>query len=222
MKGKVKYVPPRVLRELENIKSNYSLSDARAFDKMADLAPVGMEFEKMRDKFVMADIFKKRKKRGNIQDIGLAMVFIFSAVILFFVVTHGYSSFVDKAVNNTVINSSNATVTSFQETKELTSRLDYVVFALLMGFTLAIIITGYLVGGNPIFAFVYFIGIVLLVITSAIFSYVWNIISTKPIFGTLAADKFPISDFILGNFPLYIAIIGFIGMMVMFAKPREQ
>jgi len=62
-KGKVKYVPPKVLVELNNIKATYNIeSDARAFDKLAGFAPIGMEIEKMRDKFVLADLFKKKKK----------------------------------------------------------------------------------------------------------------------------------------------------------------
>ena len=62
-KGRVKYVPPKVLAELNNIKSTYNIeSDARAFEKLAEFAPIGMEIEKMREKFVLADLFKKRRK----------------------------------------------------------------------------------------------------------------------------------------------------------------
>jgi len=62
-KGKVKYVPPKVLIELNNIKATYNIdSDARAFEKLAEFAPIGMEIEKMRDRLVLADLFKKRKK----------------------------------------------------------------------------------------------------------------------------------------------------------------
>jgi len=93
---------------------------------------------------------------------------------------------------------------------------------LLIAFVLAIIITGWLVGGNPIFAFIYFIVLVILVAVSAIFSFTWNKLTTTALFGTLVADKFPAIDFILSNFPVFIAIIGFIGLMVMFAKPALQ
>jgi hypothetical protein len=62
IKGKIKYVPPNVLAELEVIKHNYNLdSDAHAFKKMAELSPIGMEFEKMRERFFLMDLFKKKK-----------------------------------------------------------------------------------------------------------------------------------------------------------------
>ena len=160
-------------------------------------------------------------KKASIQDLMLTMVIIFFAAILFFTTTHMYIKFVDKAVNTTAINSSQAAVDSFNKTKDLTSRLDYVIFALLMGMTLGIVITAWLVKAHPIFTFIWFIAMVVLVALSAIFSFVWEKISTKPIFGNLVTETFPITDFILTNFPVYITIVGFVGMMVMFAKPRE-
>ncbi len=63
-KGGMKYVPPRVLIELDNIKTIYDIKkDSRAFEKMAELTPVAMEVDKMMNKFVLADIFLKKKKK---------------------------------------------------------------------------------------------------------------------------------------------------------------
>ena len=160
-------------------------------------------------------------RKGTVQDVGVAMVYFFVAVIVFFVVTYSYGEFVDRAVNNTVINSSAASVTAFQNSKTLTERLDYVSLVLLIGFILAIIITGWFVGGNQLFAFIYFIVLILLIVTSAILSYVWNQVSTKAMFEA-TLTKFPIADYILSNFPIFITLIGFIGMLVMFAKPYLQ
>ena|SRR3990167_2612922 len=157
-------------------------------------------------------------KKGTVQDVAVATVMFFAVVILFFVVTYSYGAFVDKAINNTNINSSDTSVQAFQDSKTLTERLDYVAVVLLFGLTLAIIITGWFVGGNQLFAFIYFIVLVILIAVSAVFSYVWNQVSTKAMFA-VTLTKFPVSDFILQNFPMFITVIGFIGMMVMFAKP---
>ena len=45
-KGRIKYVPPKALEQLIIIKKTYNLSDARAFDKMAEFVPPGMEIER--------------------------------------------------------------------------------------------------------------------------------------------------------------------------------
>ena len=161
-------------------------------------------------------------KKASVQDVGWAMIFFFTAVVLFLVVTYTYSSVVDKIKLNPKINSSQVTINAFEDTKNLTSRYDYVSVAILLGFTLGIIISGWLVGGHPIFSVMYFIFLIVIVIASNIFAYVWNTIATKPMFITTVAAKFPVSNHILNNFPVYITVIGFIGMIVMFAKPRSE
>ena len=161
-------------------------------------------------------------KRGTLADVGLAMIFVFAAAVIFFTTTYVFNEFEADWSNNTLVNSSSAAVSTVSDVKDLANtRLDYVVFVILIGLTLAIIVTGWLVGGNPIFAWIYFIVLVIFVAVSSVLSYTWNELSNKAIFGTLAADSFPITDFILQNFPSIMAVIGFIGMIVMFAKPSD-
>ncbi len=150
-----------------------------------------------------------------------AMVILFIAAIVFVTIKYSYVRFVDQATNITSFNSSLDAVEALDATADLTDRFDYVVFVLLVGLSLAIIITGYLVPAHPIFAFIYFIALVILVAVSAIFSFAWETFSTKAIFVS-TVDQLPIIDLIMTNFPVYITIIGFIGMMVMFAKPRSD
>ena len=157
-------------------------------------------------------------KKATVQDVGVAMIFFFAAVIIFFIVTYSYGQVVDKLLLNPIFNSSADAVNVMQSSEDLTNRLDYVGVSLLFGLTLAIIITGWFIAGNQLFIIIYFIVLVLLIMTSAVLSYVWNVVSTKALFAPTLL-KFPVSDFVLQNFPMFITIIGFIGMMVMFAKP---
>ena len=82
-----------------------------------------------------------KHKKSNIQNIAYMMIYLFVAAILFTTVKYSYSQFVDKATNITSFNSSQAAVDALDKTKELTNRFDYIVFMLMIGFTLAIIIT---------------------------------------------------------------------------------
>ena len=87
------------------------------------------------------------------------------------------------------INESDAAVEALGTVNTISNRLDYVVFGL-------------------------FIGLVL----GMIFSNVWDTVTQSSIFGTTVAN-FPITNNIMGNLPLYLGIIGIIGLVVMFAKP---
>jgi len=61
--GRRMYVPKKLIDELANVKANYNIDkNCKAFDKMAELAPVAMEFEKMQRKFFLLDLFEKKKK----------------------------------------------------------------------------------------------------------------------------------------------------------------
>ena len=160
----------------------------------------------------------RKNKKGNIQEIAIAMIILFVAAIMFVTVKYTYGEFVDKATAISAFNTSAAAVTALEETYELTNRLDYVLFVLLIGFSLAIIVGGWFSGGHPMMSFIYFVALVLMVAVSAVFSFVWVKISENIILAT-TVDSFPIINLILTNFPTYIAILGFVGMLVMFARP---
>ena len=68
--GKKTYVPPSVLEELEKIKQlkghNKERWQAEAFKEMTDYSKVGRRVEEMKDRLTLADVFKKKKKGGNI------------------------------------------------------------------------------------------------------------------------------------------------------------
>ena len=61
-KGKVKYVPPNVLQELENVKAERNFdSDADAFKDMVRYCEIGRELEKMRRS--MFPLIERKGKR---------------------------------------------------------------------------------------------------------------------------------------------------------------
>lgn len=64
-RGTKKYVPKSLIEAMTEVKLNYHYDkDSMAFHKMAELSRNGMEIERMRDRFMLQDIFgKKRKKR---------------------------------------------------------------------------------------------------------------------------------------------------------------
>ena len=157
-------------------------------------------------------------KKATARDVILIGVVVFGFGLAFFVLYNVFDTAVDKIVSIPVINSSPAAVEAFQSTDVVISKLDYLIFALFIGMILALIITSWFIGGEPIFMFVYFIFVVISVVVGAVLSNAWETFTGSSVFGlTIAA--FPITNHILSYLPLYMAVAGFIGIVAMFAKP---
>ena len=161
-------------------------------------------------------------KKASIRDVLIVVVVFFVVMMGFFLMNFTTKTITTAMKNNTQIASVPEAVTSLDSTSNMVDRLDYLGFGLLIGLLLAMMIAGYFVGGNRIFMFVYFIIIILAVIVSAVLSNVWgDVTGLSTIFGT-TISAFPLSNHIIGNFPIYTAIAGFIGIISMFAKPTTE
>jgi hypothetical protein len=84
--------------------------------------------------------------------------------------------------------------------------------------SLALLITGWFVGGNPLFMFVYFIVVVLATVAAGVLAWFWEQFSQASVLAASLAS-FPITDHLVSNLHIYIAVLGVVGMVVMFAKP---
>ena len=152
------------------------------------------------------------------KDVVLIATLITALAIAFFVVHSVINTVVDDMIVNPVINSSEESVSALSAVKPVTNRFDYVIFGTFMALLLSLIVTAWFVGGHPVFMFVYFIVIVIAVILATLLSNVWYTVINKSVFlGTIG--YFPITDHLIQNLPFYTAIAGFIGLVVMFAKP---
>lgn len=150
-------------------------------------------------------------------DVMLIGVLVFALGIGLFVI-YGVLSPVITAMEHSPINESSVALDSLTGSRNVLAKFDYVVFGLFIALALGLVITSWFIGGNPLFMFIYFLVIVIAVVTSAIMSNVWETVSGASIFGTNIA-AFPITNHLLGLLPYYVGVIGFIGIVVMFAKP---
>jgi len=130
------------------------------------------------------------------------------------------STSINTAMANTpVVNSSQAAMVAFGGMDKTVSRIDMLVMGVFGGLTIALLITSWFIAGIPIFMFIYFCIVVIGVLFSAALANAWEtMMSTNVLYTTL--PYFPIANNIMFHLPLYTAIIGFIGLVVMFAKPR--
>lgn len=151
------------------------------------------------------------------KDVIFIAVAVFVAVVGFFIFHSVSTTITNEMQNITAINESPEAVQALQDTAVATSRMDMVAFAFFIGLLFALIITGWFVGGHPIFMFIYILAIVVGVIVAAILSNVWEEVTVMPVFGGTILD-FPIMNHLINNFPYYIAVVGIIGLLAMFGK----
>jgi hypothetical protein len=154
------------------------------------------------------------------RDIILIGVLVLVFGIMFFASHYVINEAYDVLINNTQINATPQATEAMQNAKNLTNRFDYIVFALFIGLGLALIITGWFVAGNPIFSFIYVLIIIIGVGLSTVFANVWETVTQQSVFGN-TISFFPFTNNLILLLPIYIAVVGFIGIVVMFAKPYQ-
>lgn len=155
-------------------------------------------------------------KRATTHDIFFVIVFLFIFAIGFVVAYYTYDTVVDNMQDNPIINASSPTMEVLESGRYVSDKLDYMLFVIFIGLLLGMIISGWFVGAVPLFAFIYFLFIVVSVVLAMVFSYVWDQIGIGVL--SSATSQFTIMNHIFNHFGLYIGMTGFIGLIVMFAK----
>jgi hypothetical protein len=158
---------------------------------------------------------------ASAEDIVFMVVLLFVFVLSAFMIWYAYDTFLDHAHNVTMFNETPEVIDTmdFAQTK-IANKFDYVVFVLLIAFLIAIIIGSMFVFTHPVFAIIYFLVMVIAVMLSSIFGYVWHKVSTQAVFAE-TLTQFPLSNFLLNNYTLFIVGAGFIGMIIMYAKGQN-
>lgn len=166
-------------------------------------------------------------KRGFLGDI-----FFFIAVgVVFLVALIGFVYFVgvvkDRmgAINEQISgtgpsigNMSNQTLEPFQEGLEQTRWLPVAFF---FGMVLFIIISGFLVRVSPFFFFLYIFVVVTAVIVTVPISNYYETFLSDPVLGT-TAQSFTAANFIVLNLPVWIAVVGILGLIFLLINMRRE
>jgi hypothetical protein len=152
---------------------------------------------------------------------------IIIAVILFAVgITTIFSVKIGHDVNTNLlsINAINSTPEAeavIESADTAINMTDYIFLAFFIGFFISIIIFGWIVGGQPILAPIYFFILVIFTFVAVILQEVYKDIALNPqILGGVA--NMPITNFILANLGMFMAIFGLIGIVIMYAKPEAN
>jgi len=165
------------------------------------------------------DIIKNKK--GDAQDVATIVVLIFAIGIVFFISFFAFNAILDTFMTTTATNSSEIIQDNWQATKDLTNKFDYVLFGVFIALALGFMVSSYFVSGHPMFMIFYFAIVVIVVVVSSFLTKLWAIISTTAPLST-NLGSFILTNHLLSNLTIYTAIIGTVGLVIMFAKPNQN
>lgn len=160
-------------------------------------------------------------KRGSAQDVILIAVLLFFFGVAFLIMHYGMNQMYDGLLANPQINGSASTVEALEAGQATTSKLDYWGIGIFLGLLISLIVTGWFISGNPLFMGVYVVVVILAVVVSMGLSNAWESLSQNATFAA-SLVALPFTNHILLYLPYYTAVMGMIGLMVVFAKPFFQ
>lgn len=160
---------------------------------------------------------KVESKKGSARDVVLLGALGFAVGLMFFLLAFVANNLSDNLAAEPAFNNNTYINASLNAVDTVNNSLDYIIFMFFLAFILGVIITSWFIGGYPVFMFFYVIIVVVGVIVSFALSNMWDSVTQMAAFGT-TINLFPITNHIMLNLPLYICIIGFIGIVVMFGR----
>lgn len=153
----------------------------------------------------------------DVKDIIFIAIILFAVGISLIIIVNVSHIINAKLLTQKVFNDSAAASSVLTHSDTASDQMDYVYLAFFIGFFIALIIFGYLVGGLPIFAPLYFFLVIIFTFVAVILQLVWTDIISQP---NLAAGivNLPITAFILSHLGLFTAVFGLAGIFAMFTK----
>lgn len=156
------------------------------------------------------------------QDILMIGVGVFATALFLLIIGMAFSQVFVQIANSPGIIDNGPVHNSFLEwNNRVYPRLDYFVLIFFIGSILGLIVSAWFIRTHPVFMVIYIVVWILSVGLSTVFSNVWETVSSQPAFASYVSD-FPVSNYLLGHMALYLAVIGFIGIVVTFGKPNSS
>lgn len=155
-----------------------------------------------------------------VRDIVLITVLVFALSLGILVIYTVSGTVIGQMVLMPAINQSQGVTTVLNSTLHTLDKLDMALFGVFIGLVLALMVTSWILPASPIYAFFYMIVGVIAVVLSTFLGNVWEAFSQNSFFIS-ATQHFPIMNHLISYLPIYTAVIVFIGLVVIFAKPSD-
>lgn len=162
----------------------------------------------------------KNSRKGNVGDIALIIVVMFSFALIVII---GKNVFVDlnEGMQDAgfMSNRSVSILDNFES--NYTTIFDGIFLFVFVGLIVGVAISAFMIKSHPAFFFVTIILLAFFIIIAAIFSNVYEDISTNEAFVDQSAD-FTVINHIMGNLPVWITIGGALVLLALYIKSRAE
>lgn len=158
-------------------------------------------------------------KKGSARDTIIIPIILLVSAFIFFIVKFSSTIIVSQIVTVPVIANNTNVVTVFNSINTTTNQYDYLFFGLFIALFLSVIITGWYLGGDAIYAVIYLSVLTIGVIGSMIMANIWYDVVNSSLFGATLSTM-PITNHILSNLPVYTTIIGIAGFIAMYIRTK--
>lgn len=163
------------------------------------------------------ELLKKRKK-GQADNIALIIVAFFVFAVVMLPVFWMLDVFNTEAQTLTEFNNTGGEILQDQ-TDRFPAVFDGLALFILVGLSLALIGSAFLVDAQPFFYVISFIIFIFVLILAAILANVWDALRDSPVLASQAAN-FPITNFLFDNYVAVFTLIGSVSFIVLYSKLR--
>jgi len=158
-------------------------------------------------------------KKGQSLDDGIFMV----VFLLFLAIAGGIVAYFMPTVYNNMraipaINQSQPALDAMEKAEAINSKWDYLIVAVLVGFAIAVIITGYFIPVSSLFMVLYILGLLIGVPVAVIMQYVFEQFSGTALLSSTFTTSFPITTVIFSHLPLFYICVSVLGFVATYAK----
>jgi len=166
---------------------------------------------------------KRLNKKGGYTDLFIFMIFTFVIVAVSGIFIY-LSDITETRLHETMDSMSTAEVNhtaiiddTYGDVPTSFQTLYWISIMIIIGMIISIFVGSYLVTTKPVFFFPYILVMIIAIIVSVGISNAYEEIATNP---TLSATfvQFTGANFVLSHLPLWVAIIGIIGAIIMFSR----
>jgi len=161
-----------------------------------------------------------KNKKASMIDIIILMIIAFAVVMFFGLWVFGFNMVTEELTsiesNSDSVNISDAAEKTFGQINDAqTPGLHILAYVIILSMGLSILISNFLVKGNPVFLVVYILVVIAAIMGSVYISNQYEEFLQNEIFGSTLAD-FGGGSFLLLNLPVLVTIIGLLGAIFLF------
>ncbi len=157
-----------------------------------------------------------KNKKGDIKDLFLIMITLFVMAIISMIIFNVYQAYNSDMQTQNIGSDARSILNRGEESIEF---LDYIFVTVLVMLVILFVVSIFMINTHPIFFVISLLLLIIGIVVSAIFSNTSNSMYSESIF-TTSEQTFTFTTSIMDNLPIWILIIGVIGLIAIYAKTK--